>query len=204
MEGHEQMKFSELKGRAVVSLEDARKVGEVEDILLDPHSRRTSGIKVKTGLFSPPVVVPVEQVKGVGPDAITFTPRVEREQGVKVERVEAEAGAQVQAQAQAQVPPAPAERPAPQATDADEAAGRSISLTGMLGDKVLTDTGTLLGEVQDVLIDPATLTVTGLVVGTGGLFARSRDIPLSSEVRYGDKLITVPAPLSESPDGNTT
>jgi sporulation protein YlmC with PRC-barrel domain len=198
MEGHEQMKFSELKGRAVVSLEDARKVGEVEDILLDPHSRRTSGIKVKTGLFSPPVVVPVEQVKGVGPDAITFTPRVEREQGVKVERVEAEASAQ------AHVQPANAERPAPQAPDADEAAGRSISLTGMLGDKVLTDTGTLLGEVQDVLIDPATLAVTGLVVGTGGLFARSRDIPLSSEVRYGDKLITVPAPLSESPDSNTT
>src|SRR6059058_5439314 len=67
------MKFSELKGRAVVSLDSATKLGEVEDLLLDTDSRETIGVKVKTGLFGGTLVVPIAQVKSVGPDAVTVT-----------------------------------------------------------------------------------------------------------------------------------
>jgi sporulation protein YlmC with PRC-barrel domain len=183
------MKFSELRGRAVVNLDDARKVGELDDLLWEPAGWRTVGVKVRTGLFSQPVIVPVEQVKSVGTDAITFS----------VQTTQAQAGGMAPAPAQSM------EQAAPEAPAASAAEARApAQLTDLLGSKVLTDTGTLLGEVQDVLVDPATLAVTGFVVGTGGLFARSREIPLTIDVRYGDKLITVPAPLSESTDGDRT
>ena len=44
------MKFSELKGRAVVNLEDAKKIGTVEDLMVEPESHHIASVKVRTGM----------------------------------------------------------------------------------------------------------------------------------------------------------
>src|SRR5438876_11156034 len=67
------MKFSELKGRAVVDLEDARKIGEVEDLVVEPHGHSIVSLKVRTGLFHAAKLVSVTDVKNVGADAVTIS-----------------------------------------------------------------------------------------------------------------------------------
>ena len=66
------MKFSELKGRAVVSLDNAQKMGEVEDLMVEPVSRHIVSLKVRTGRFSASQLVPADTVKNVGVDAVTI------------------------------------------------------------------------------------------------------------------------------------
>jgi uncharacterized protein YrrD len=157
------MKFSELKGRAVVSLADARKIGEVEDLMVEPASRRIESLKVRTGRFRAAQFVPAGEVKNVGVDAVIV------------------------------------------AANADPAApgGASgsplVELTRILGNKVLTDAGTLVGELRDVLLDWATLTITGYEVSAGGLFAQAQEFTATPEVRFGDKIITMPAQLLNQP-----
>lgn len=156
------MKFSELKGRAVVNVEDAKKIGEVENLFLDPGSRRLLSLKVKTGgLFSTALIVPVSQILNIGPDAVT----------VKSDTVGSD---QVGSTPPAQEP---------------------VEVTAILGNKVVTDAGALVGEVHDVLLDPVSAAVTGYDVREGGLFGKSLEISATQGIRYGEKLITVPAPL---------
>ncbi len=153
------MKFSELKGRAVVDVEDAKKIGEIDNLLLEPGTRQVSSLKVKTGgLFSTPLTIAISQLMNIGPDAVT----------VKVDT--ASPG---------------------KATGVDE----SVELSSVLGHKVVTDAGTLIGEVHDVLLDPVSAAVMGYEVREGGIFAKSLEISATPEIRYGEKLITIPAPL---------
>ena len=65
------MKLSELKGRAVVHIDNAEKIGELADLLVDPDSRRVVGISVRHGLFGESRTVPAAQVKSIGADAVT-------------------------------------------------------------------------------------------------------------------------------------
>ena len=67
------MKFSELKGRAVINLQDASKIGEVEDLIVEPDGHHIVSIKVRTGLFHPSKLVSVADVKNVGADAVTIS-----------------------------------------------------------------------------------------------------------------------------------
>ena len=153
------MKFSELKGRAVVDVEDAKKIGEIDNLLLEPDTRRVSSLKVKTGgLFSTPVNIAISQLMNIGPDAVT----------VKQDTAN------------------PGKAPTAQ---------ESVEVTSILGSKVVTDAGAMLGEVHDVLLDPVSADVTGYEVREGGIFAKSLEISATPEIRYGEKLITIPAPL---------
>jgi uncharacterized protein YrrD len=153
------MKFSELKGRAVINVEDATKIGEVENLLLEPGGHQLLGLKVKTsGLFSSPLIVAISQIINIGPDAVT----------VKAD---------------------------PVTSDKSNSRKEWVELTAILGNKVVTDAGTMVGEVHDVLLDPVSASVTGYEVREGGLFAKSLEIAATSDVRYGEKLITIPAPL---------
>lgn len=163
------MKFSELKGRAVVNVEDAKKIGEIENLLLDPGSRQVLGWKVKTGgLFSTPLILAVSQIRNIGPDAVTVAADTTTVGNATV-----------------------ATESSDQATNVQD----SVELTAILGHKVVTDAGTLVGEVHDVLLDPVSASVTGYEVRGTGLFSKSLEIAASPEVRYGEKLITIPAPL---------
>ena len=64
------MKLSELKGRAVVHIDNAEKIGELVDLLVDPESRQVVGMRCGT-VYSENRFVPAAQVKSVGADAIT-------------------------------------------------------------------------------------------------------------------------------------
>ncbi len=161
------MKFSELKGRAVVNVEDAEKIGEVENLLLEPTTRRVVGWKVKTGgLFSTPINVTSPQIINIGPDAVTI-----------------------------KVAPKTATAKPDEAKDDANSAQEIVELTSILGNKVVTDAGVLVGEVRDVLLDPNSGAVTGYEVNEGGLFAKTREVAATEDVRYGEKLLTIPAPL---------
>ena len=65
------MKVSELKGRAVVTLSDAAKVGTIDDILFDAEYREVLGFRVKKGTFGKPDAVTRQNVTAVGADAVT-------------------------------------------------------------------------------------------------------------------------------------
>ena len=66
------MQASELKGRAVVVLSTAEKVGHVEDVLFDAQFRQVLGFRVKQGgLGSKTEGLPRDSVASIGADALT-------------------------------------------------------------------------------------------------------------------------------------
>ncbi len=65
------MKASDLKGRAVVTLNDATKVGHIDDVLFDAAYRRVLGFRVKKGTFGRAEALPRASVSAVGRDAVT-------------------------------------------------------------------------------------------------------------------------------------
>ncbi len=170
------MKFSELKGRAVVNLEDASKIGEVQDLMIEPGSRRIISLKVKTGMFSSAKLVPATAVKNVGADAVTLS---------------ANAGHGSQE----------GTTPHQQGNGSGSLEGTQalVKLTGILGNKVVTDAGTFLGELHDILIDWSDLTITGYEVRESGMFAKTQEFAATPDVSYGDKMITIPALLLNQP-----
>ena len=167
------MKFTDLKGRAVVNVDDAAKIGELDNLIIDTAARRVSAIKVKSGgLFSTPESISAGRVKMVGPDAITV-------------RGSGSAAPAEQGQSSGLEPPASL------APDSQKDASEII------GSKVITDAGKLLGEVSDILFDSETLAVTGFEVREGGFFARSQEILADPDIRYGGDMLTVPAKLAQ-------
>jgi sporulation protein YlmC with PRC-barrel domain len=75
-----------------------------------------------------------------------------------------------------------------------------IEITSLLGNKVVTDGGTMVGELSDVMIDWVDLTITGYEVHTGGMFTKAQEFVDRPGVRYGNKLITMPAELLTHPN----
>ena len=64
------MNASELKGRAVVTLSDAEKIGRVDDILFDPTLRQVLGFRVRQAAHGPTETVLRSAVTSVGRDAV--------------------------------------------------------------------------------------------------------------------------------------
>jgi uncharacterized protein YrrD len=64
-------KWSALRGIAIVTVSDGRKIGSCEDFYFEPQSQRVYALRVKTGLLSH-TVVPVASISAVGQDAITI------------------------------------------------------------------------------------------------------------------------------------
>jgi uncharacterized protein YrrD len=67
-----QLRWSELKGRAVIDITTAKRVGSVDDLVLDRQTYQIVGLKFKTGLFSAAQTVPVQSIKSIGDDAVTL------------------------------------------------------------------------------------------------------------------------------------
>jgi len=66
------MRADELKGRAVLALSNAEKVGQVEDVLFDAQFRRVLGFRVKRGgLFKQAQALLRDSVTSIGADALT-------------------------------------------------------------------------------------------------------------------------------------
>jgi uncharacterized protein YrrD len=158
------MKASELKGRAVISLADAQKVGEVDNVLVDCSQNQVVGFRVKHGLFSSAQVLRAQDVRSVGPDAITIANRellVDRESAADL-------------------------HPIP-------------DLNALSGINVVSESGTLVGALDDVDVDPSNLAVTAYYLG-GSLWEHltqgNKHFPSTPGLRFGGKLLIIPDTLA--------
>jgi uncharacterized protein YrrD len=66
------MKVSRLRDMAVVSIEDAEKIGTVSDLLVNPDGQRVLALRVKGAQGQETNIVPVEEIASIGKDAITI------------------------------------------------------------------------------------------------------------------------------------
>jgi uncharacterized protein YrrD len=64
-------KWSALRGRAVVTLSDGKKIGSCDDFYFETQTQRIYALRVKTGLLSHKVI-PVASINAIGQDAITI------------------------------------------------------------------------------------------------------------------------------------
>ena len=65
------MRADELKGRAVVTLADATRIGRIDDVLFDASYHDVLGFRVKAGAFHRAEALPRASVRAIGADAIT-------------------------------------------------------------------------------------------------------------------------------------
>lgn len=66
------MQANELKGRGVLALSNAEKIGQVEDVLFDAQFRQVLGFRVKRGgLFGKPQALLRDSVTSIGAAALT-------------------------------------------------------------------------------------------------------------------------------------
>lgn len=175
------MKFSQLKGLAVVDLQDARKLGDLEDLLLDPLNRQVMELKVKTGLFGSHLCIPLQWMKKIGRDALTVA------YDSNSTALPGGDGSPAHNQAGQTAGTTVAETP------------KLVGLSQILANQVVTDGGTLLGEIKDVLLNEADLRVEGYEVSMGSLFSKTQTFPATQDIRYGARLVTLPEELLNSP-----
>ena len=165
------IRASELRGRSVVDLDSAVKLGDVDEILLDPEGRRVAGFSVGRGQNllggGSPVetFVPASAVHAIGGDVVTV-------------------------------------RGAGQAAGADGSAYPRLG--HVVGRKMVTHGGTVLGPIDDVLIDPTDGRIVGYALGgkaggaLAGLFggrddaARGDYVRADADLRVGPELVVVP------------
>lgn len=159
------MKFSELKGRAVINLTDTKKIGTVDDLVVDFNTHQVVALKVKHGLFSSQLAVPVADVKNIGQDAVTVSIASDEEL----------------------------------ANLKDVQGSGTLSVASILNNKVVTELGTLVGQVNDVVLDATGLAIGSYEVSAGGLFAKPQEFPAAPQIRYGPQLLTVPDELLTRP-----
>src|SRR5512146_329430 len=72
-EGAATVNAAHLKGRAIVTLSDAAKIGAVDDILFDGEYRQVLGFTLRHGPFGTTEAVSRDRVSTVGQDALTVT-----------------------------------------------------------------------------------------------------------------------------------
>lgn len=65
------MRADDLKGRAVVTLANASKIGHVDDVLFDSAYRTVLGFRIKSSVWRHAEALPRAHVAAVGADAIT-------------------------------------------------------------------------------------------------------------------------------------
>jgi len=67
------LKASQLKGLAVITVSNAAKVGQVDDVYFDATYRRVLGMRVKKGMFGQAEAVPRSSVTAVGNDSLNVS-----------------------------------------------------------------------------------------------------------------------------------
>ncbi len=172
------MNSKQVKGLAVISIADGKKLGSVNHIFIDPVQRQVVGFSVSAGhgmLSSAPdegMVVDAADVHSLGPDALTLT-------------------------------------------DASAARGDAMNSTyaGLLDAdqltkrKVLTEGGTMVGQIASLEFDPVTYRMTALETSPG-FFKNNRMIPVEQVTNIGEELVVVVdavcAPGADAAEGSST
>lgn len=66
------MKFHDLRGTPILSVADAHELGTVDDLFLHLGDQRVIALRIKTGgVFGSHKVLPLQDVKSIGQDAVT-------------------------------------------------------------------------------------------------------------------------------------
>jgi len=136
------MRATELRGRPVVDMDAAEKLGRVEAVVVDPDARRIAGFHLSRRDAAPgsgaPSAVPASAVYAIGPDAIT----VHHDARVAVETDEAYARLE--------------ELP---------------RLSDVIGRPVVSEHGRFLGVIEDVLVAAPDARIVGYELAPRGLRA---------------------------------
>jgi sporulation protein YlmC with PRC-barrel domain len=172
MQNRAVIRASALRGRAVVDLDRAEKLGTIDRIVVDPDARRVAGFLVSRGKSvsgeGMHMTVPASSVHAIGPDALTVL------------------------------------RPAAIADDAMRRIDNLPKASDLIGLKVVSEDGRLLGRVDDILINREDGRIVGYTLGgqdilnkLEGLFhAGTKDHPpylrADAELRTGEELIVAP------------
>ena len=64
------MDLAQLQSRAVVNVNQAEKLGEIADLLIDTANHRLAGFVLRGGLFRGGASVPWGDVRSIGKDAV--------------------------------------------------------------------------------------------------------------------------------------
>lgn len=162
------MKASRMRGMAVVSIEDAEKIGSVQDLILNPDEQRVVAIRVKSAEGREASIIPVDEIEAIGRDAIT----IRDTRGMATE-IPMEIG--------------------------------TVYLSRLLGTKVLTRSGELLGTVAEVEMDGYDFGITGYELSTGvvsNVFGNRKRLPATDPVHFGKDILMVRDSQYERPEGS--
>lgn len=128
-------RYGFVKGLPVVTMAEGKRVGKVDDLVVDPERMKVTWLRLHSGgmgmLGGERLWVSAEAVHGIGEDAVT-----------------------INAAADTRTP-----------ADAPEALALVKAQRGLVGSKVITENGERLGEVRDYEFKPDTFALTSLSVG---------------------------------------
>jgi uncharacterized protein YrrD len=158
------MKASDLRGMPLVSMKEARKLGKVQDVIVDTTEQRIVALQAKIGSEEEPGYITVDKIHAVGKDAITL------EDGGSAREGRGPAGHE------------------------GERGKGTFPLKELQGDKVISYDGTLVGTVSDLEFDPTDFRVTEYEVGSGplaGITKSYKRLRATPDMHVGEGIITV-------------
>jgi len=164
------MKASELRGRAIVRLDQAEKIGTVDDLLLDFRTNEVSEFTMRSGMLGGTKYIKAGSVHTVGADAITISDHsVLEDQGLR-------------------------------SSDSPQLAG----LSALLGSKIVSEQGTLLGTLGDVMLDDTGLRIVCFEL-SGNLWDKltgsAKTFNAVPGIRMGRQLMIVPNAIAQELSG---
>jgi sporulation protein YlmC with PRC-barrel domain len=78
----EMARYGQIKGLSVITLQEGKKIGSVDDLILDPDRRQVRWLRLQgAALFGEKSYVPAEAVRGIGKDAITVRSEADVKKG---------------------------------------------------------------------------------------------------------------------------
>ena len=168
------MDAKQITGLAVVSVQEATKLGTVERIFFDPTSNEVLGFAVNTGGKGGAVKETLSALLGeTSPDALAAG-------FVRGEHVRSLGPDALMVNDETKVMPATTGPDGGPAVTTDELSKR----------KVVTESGTYVGQVASVVLDPMRLRVTHYEVSPG-FFKRATHVPVGLVANVGPDLIVV-------------
>ncbi|MCL4552410.1 MAG: PRC-barrel domain-containing protein [Candidatus Marsarchaeota archaeon] len=67
------IKATELRGKAVVALDTAHKIGEVDSLYIKPEEQKVVGIRVRSRQYNDRLAIAAPNIHSIGQDAVTIT-----------------------------------------------------------------------------------------------------------------------------------
>lgn len=157
------MKATDLRGMPVVNIENADRLGEVKDVLVDTESQRLVALELKGSSSASAGTIPVDGIHSIGKDAITVKGDGSR-------------------------------RDVDRDTTSFQS-GEVVPLDKVLGSKVLSEGGDMLGTVDEIHFDPSNFHILDYSIGAGGLSkvtGQHKSLEVARGVRYAKGILIVP------------